>query len=160
MEGLPDPVKEFIEKSSPAMGEIGFGGVMGYCSGVAFRRVGRAMGVVVGLGFIGVQAAASSGYLNVDWNKIRDDAIKPLDTVSLFKCLPTSTVFTFLTCMHLLSCAARTRTESWTAWMLRRTGTMPKRSCRTRFPVREASRLDSCLVLVADKHCPTYGILL
>ena len=54
---------------------------MGYCSGMAFRRVGKALGVVIGIGFIGVQTAASMGYINVDWNKIRDDAIKPLDAV-------------------------------------------------------------------------------
>jgi len=54
---------------------------MGYCSGMAFRRVGRALGVVIGVGFMGVQAAAASGYIDVDWNKVKDDAIKPFDTV-------------------------------------------------------------------------------
>ena len=55
---------------------------MGYCSGMAFRRVGKAFGVVIGLGFMGVQAAASSGYLQVDWEKVKKDAlIEPLDAV-------------------------------------------------------------------------------
>jgi uncharacterized membrane protein (Fun14 family) len=53
--------------------------VMGYCSGMAFRRVGKALGVVIGLGFMGLQGASSLGYVAVDWNKIKDDAIKPLD---------------------------------------------------------------------------------
>lgn len=48
---------------------------------MAFRRVGRALGVVIGIGFIGVQTASSMGYLDVNWNKIKDDAIKPLDVV-------------------------------------------------------------------------------
>mmetsp|Transcript_43629 Transcript_43629/g.105796 ORF Transcript_43629/g.105796 Transcript_43629/m.105796 type:complete len:97 (+) Transcript_43629:540-830(+) len=52
---------------------------MGYCSGMAFRRVGKAMGVVIGLGFMGLQGAASLGYVAVDWSKIKDDALKPLD---------------------------------------------------------------------------------
>lgn len=55
---------------------------MGYFSGMAFRRVGRAVGVVIGLGFMGLQTAKSMGYIDVDWTKIKDDAIKPLDTVS------------------------------------------------------------------------------
>ncbi len=59
--------------------------VMGYCSGMAFRRAGKALGVVIGIGFIGVQTAASMGYIDVDWNKIKDDAIKPLDLVRVKK---------------------------------------------------------------------------
>jgi len=31
---------------------------------------------------MGLQTAKSMGYIDVDWNKIRGDAIKPLDTVS------------------------------------------------------------------------------
>jgi uncharacterized membrane protein (Fun14 family) len=54
---------------------------MGYCSGMAFRRAGRALGVVIGIGFIGVQSAASLGYIDVDWTKVKNDAIKPLDAV-------------------------------------------------------------------------------
>jgi len=72
-------VQQFVEKNKDALSEISFGGVMGYCSGMAFRRVGKAVGVVVGVGFIGLQTAKSMGYIDVDWNKIRDDAIKPLD---------------------------------------------------------------------------------
>jgi len=30
---------------------------------------------------MGLQTAKSMGYIDIDWNKIRDDAIKPLDTV-------------------------------------------------------------------------------
>jgi uncharacterized membrane protein (Fun14 family) len=53
---------------------------MGYCSGMAFRRVGKFAGAVLGFGFMGVQAAQSSGYINVNWNKIEEDVfIKPLD---------------------------------------------------------------------------------
>jgi FUN14 domain-containing protein 1 len=79
---MSDPVNEFLQRSGPAVSQLSFGGVVGYCSGMAFRRVGKAVGVVIGLGFIGLQTASSFGYLQVDWDKIRDDAIKPLDTVS------------------------------------------------------------------------------
>ena len=77
-----DPVNEALERLKVAAPELTFGGAMGYASGMAFRRIGRVFGVVVGLGFMGVQAASSSGYIDVDWDKIRADAIDPLDVVS------------------------------------------------------------------------------
>lgn len=80
---IPDQFSEFIKANAPVANQLGFGGVMGYCSGMAFRRVGRAVGVVIGLGFMGVQAAAASGYIDVDWEKVKGDAIKPFDTVSI-----------------------------------------------------------------------------
>ena len=30
-----------------------------------------------------MQTAKNMGYIDVDWNKIKDDAIKPLDTVRI-----------------------------------------------------------------------------
>lgn len=39
------------------------------------------------VGFMGLQTAKSMGYIDVDWQKIRDDAIKPLDTVSINECI-------------------------------------------------------------------------
>lgn len=79
---IPDQMSEFIKANAPALNQLGFGGIMGYCSGMAFRRVGKAVGVMAGLGFMGVQAAVASGYVDVDWNKVKNDAIKPFDTVS------------------------------------------------------------------------------
>ena len=81
MDKIPDQVTELIKANGPAMNQMGFGGVMGYCSGMAFRRVGRFVGVVVGLGFMGAQFASSTGYIDVDWNKVKTDAIKQIDTV-------------------------------------------------------------------------------
>lgn len=75
-----DIVQQFIDKNKDSFGQIGFGGAMGYCSGMAFRRVGKFFGLVIGVGFMGLQTAKSMGYVDVNWQKIRDDAIKPLDT--------------------------------------------------------------------------------
>jgi len=75
-----DVVNQFIDKNKDALSEISFGGVMGYCSGMAFRKVGRGVGLVAGVGFIGLQTAKHMGYIDVDWDKIGRDAIKPLDT--------------------------------------------------------------------------------
>lgn len=77
----PDPMEIFIERAGPAATQVGFGSIVGYCSGLAFRKVGRFAGVVLGMGYIGVQAAASSGYITVNWDKVQNDAMKPLDAV-------------------------------------------------------------------------------
>jgi uncharacterized membrane protein (Fun14 family) len=53
--------------------------VMGYCSGLAFRKASRFAAVIIGVSFMGLQGAKSLGYIDVDWNKIKDDALKPLD---------------------------------------------------------------------------------
>ncbi|KAG7355793.1 FUN14 family protein [Nitzschia inconspicua] len=74
-----DVVKQYIEKNKDALSQISFGGVMGYCSGLAFRKASRFAAVIIGAGFMGLQGAKSLGYIEVDWNKIKDDAIKPLD---------------------------------------------------------------------------------
>lgn len=80
---IPEQMTAFLKANSETMNQLGFGGVMGYCSGMAFRRVGRAFGVVLGLGFMGAQAAAATGYIDIDWNKVKTDAIKPFDTVRI-----------------------------------------------------------------------------
>mmetsp|Transcript_6132 Transcript_6132/g.14883 ORF Transcript_6132/g.14883 Transcript_6132/m.14883 type:complete len:126 (-) Transcript_6132:1558-1935(-) len=74
-----DIVQQFIDKNKDSFGQIGFGGAMGYCSGMAFRRVGKIFGLMIGVGFMGLQTAKSYGYIDVDWNKIKGDAIAPLD---------------------------------------------------------------------------------
>ena len=58
---------------------------MGYCSGMAFRKAGRVFGALIGVGFMGLQTAKSMGYIDIHWDKIKDDAIKPLDAVSFTK---------------------------------------------------------------------------
>lgn len=75
-----DVVQQYLERAKVAGPAVGFGGMLGYCSGLAFRKVGKVFGVAVGLTFMGVQTAASSGYITVNWDKVKNDSfIKPLD---------------------------------------------------------------------------------
>mmetsp|Transcript_25182 Transcript_25182/g.62081 ORF Transcript_25182/g.62081 Transcript_25182/m.62081 type:complete len:89 (-) Transcript_25182:41-307(-) len=78
-----DPVESALDKLKPIVSKISFGSVVGYCSGMALKKVGKAVAFVIGVGFIGVQSAVYSGYITVDWGKVSGDAMKPLDTVSL-----------------------------------------------------------------------------
>lgn len=68
-----DVVESAIEKAKPIIAKLSFGAIMGYCSGVAMKKIGKAVAVIVGIGFIGLQTASSSGYIAVDWTKISDD---------------------------------------------------------------------------------------
>jgi uncharacterized membrane protein (Fun14 family) len=83
----PDPVEAALDKLKPVLSQVSFGSVVGYCSGMALKKVGKAFAFVIGVGFIGVQSAVHAGYIQVDWGKISKDAFKPLDTVRLYLCL-------------------------------------------------------------------------
>lgn len=78
-----DPVNQLIEKAKPQISKLTFGGVVGYCSGAAAKKVGKAIAVLAGLTFIAIQSAVHTGYISVDWDKIKDDAVAKVDTVSL-----------------------------------------------------------------------------
>jgi uncharacterized membrane protein (Fun14 family) len=75
-----DAIEKLLDKAKPIIAKISFGGVMGYCSGTALKKVGKALAFVIGCGFIGLQVAVSSGYIDVDWNKVRDDAVGKMDS--------------------------------------------------------------------------------
>ena len=72
-----------IDKARPIIAKISFGSIMGFCSGYALKQVGKVAAVVLGAGFIAAQTCVSYGYIQVDWNKVKDDAIKKVDTVSV-----------------------------------------------------------------------------
>ena len=77
-----DPMTVAIEAAKPILAKASFGSVVGFCSGYAVKQAGKLAAVVIGTGFIAVQTAASLGYIDVNWTKVKDDAIKSVDTVS------------------------------------------------------------------------------
>ena len=74
-----DLVEQAIDKLKPILSNLSFGAVMGYCSGTAMKKVGKALAVVIGIGFIGLQSAASAGYIEVDWHKISGGIVAKMD---------------------------------------------------------------------------------
>lgn len=78
-ENKKDVVEEAIEKAKPILAKLSFGALMGYCSGIALKKVGKAVAFIVGIGFIGLQTASSSGYIAVDWSKFLDDLKMKVD---------------------------------------------------------------------------------
>ena len=80
-----DPMAIAIEKARPIIAKVSFGSVMGFCSGYAVKQAGKVAALVLGTGFIALQTCVSYGYIEVDWGKVKDDAIKKVDTVSAQK---------------------------------------------------------------------------
>jgi len=72
-------MEKLIDMFGPYVMKCGFGGAMGFCSGLAARKLGMVVAYLVGVGFIGVQVAAYNGYIDVDWYAIKDEAVKILD---------------------------------------------------------------------------------
>ncbi|KAG0253168.1 hypothetical protein BG011_006514 [Mortierella polycephala] len=50
--------------------ELTFGTLMGLCSGYLFKKLGRMMMLVIGLGFVSLQLLTTSGYIHVNWGLI------------------------------------------------------------------------------------------
>ncbi|KAL3930361.1 MAG: hypothetical protein SGBAC_011801 [Bacillariaceae sp.] len=75
-----DAVESALDKLKPIAAQISFGSVVGYCSGMAMKKVGKAVAFIIGIGFVGLQSAVYAGYIQVNWEKITGDATSPLDT--------------------------------------------------------------------------------
>ncbi|XP_016361119.1 FUN14 domain-containing protein 1-like [Sinocyclocheilus anshuiensis] len=63
------------EKHSVAT-QIMTGGAAGWCVGYLFQRVGKIAATAVGGGFLLLQIANHSGYVQVDWKKVEKDVNK------------------------------------------------------------------------------------
>lgn len=74
-----DVVQSILSKAKPILGNIGFGSIVGYCSGLAMRSIGRAAAVLIGGTFIGLQVAVGMGYIDVKWDKVGDQTKQAID---------------------------------------------------------------------------------
>ncbi len=74
-----DPIERLIAQVVPVMAPLGFAGVMGFCSGVAAKRVSRESAYLVGVGFCILQGLSYMGYIHVNYTKVADDAKNALD---------------------------------------------------------------------------------
>jgi uncharacterized membrane protein (Fun14 family) len=74
-----DPVNQVIEGLTPILAKLGFGGIMGYCSGLALKKIGKAVAFMIGVGFIFLQTLAYKGYITIDWDQIKLSLHKTVD---------------------------------------------------------------------------------
>lgn len=78
-DGQNDPVARAIKAAAPLMAKLGFGGVLGYCSGYALRTVGKMAAVAIGVSFCGLQYLQYKGYIKIDYGAVEKVAEKSLD---------------------------------------------------------------------------------
>ncbi|KAL1496801.1 hypothetical protein AB1Y20_014387 [Prymnesium parvum] len=60
-------------------GTVTFGSMMGFCSGYALKKVGRASAATIGVIFMGMTMAEKAGYVAVNWDNVERDVMRKLD---------------------------------------------------------------------------------
>lgn len=55
-----DPINQLLDKAKPIISKISFGSIVGYCSGAAAKKIGKAVAILCGLGFIAIQSGKNS----------------------------------------------------------------------------------------------------
>jgi len=58
----------------------GFGTVMGACTGVALKKLGKAAMGITGFIFMSLTAAEKQGFMTVHWDKVKEKTMKLIDT--------------------------------------------------------------------------------
>lgn len=59
--------------------QLSYGFISGYCSGLALKKVGKAVATVFGLGFVCLQTLSYYGYVTVDHKRIEQQVESALD---------------------------------------------------------------------------------
>lgn len=77
-----DVVTTTIDQFKPIISKIGFGTVLGYCSGMVMKKVSQSIGILLGTTFIGLQIAVSMGYIDVKWDKVSDGIQAKIDVTN------------------------------------------------------------------------------
>lgn len=72
---------DLVTKYKPLLQKLSISSIVGYCSGVTAKRVGKSLAFIAGLGFVALQALAHKGFVTVDWKKVQKSTIEKLDTV-------------------------------------------------------------------------------
>ncbi|AEB11388.1 FUN14 domain-containing protein [Marinithermus hydrothermalis] len=68
-----------MENLQPFVGQITFGGLAGFATGYALKKIGKVLAVILGIGFLSLQLLAYAGYIQIDWTRIQQDVDPLLD---------------------------------------------------------------------------------
>ncbi|CAM9560221.1 unnamed protein product [Discosporangium mesarthrocarpum] len=74
-----DAVDKLIDRVGAQLGDVGFGAVVGFSSGYALKKVGKAAAVGIGLIFVTAQALSYYGVIDVKWKKVGEKAKNMMD---------------------------------------------------------------------------------
>lgn len=71
----------------PLLTKLTFSSVMGYCSAITAKKIGKGIAFVAGLGFMALQGMAYAGFVDVNWKEVEKSVANAVDTVSTVLCI-------------------------------------------------------------------------
>lgn len=71
---------DILSQYRPLIQQFSLSSILGYCSAVSAKRIGKALAFIGGLGFVCLQAMVHKGYITVDWKKIEKSVADVVDT--------------------------------------------------------------------------------
>lgn len=74
-----DGLGAILAASKPFLKKLSFSSLMGYCSAVTTKTVGKGVAFCVGLGFVFIQTLVFKGFINVDWKKVEEKVVEAVD---------------------------------------------------------------------------------
>lgn len=79
----PLDFNSILTKYKPLLQKLSLSSVMGYCSAITAKRVGKSVAFVAGLGFMVLQGLVYAEFVAVDWKKVEKKVVDAVDTVRL-----------------------------------------------------------------------------
>jgi uncharacterized membrane protein (Fun14 family) len=61
-----------VEVITPLLTQLGVGGIAGLCVGYALIKIGRLIALILGLAFLGLQALAYKGIININYTALEE----------------------------------------------------------------------------------------
>lgn len=62
-EAAPDA----LQSLAPLAAQVGLGGVLGFCAGLAIKKIGKVVAVIIGVVFVLIQVLAYYDVISIDW---------------------------------------------------------------------------------------------
>ncbi len=75
-----DDINSILSQYGPLIQQFSLSSLLGYCSAVSAKRIGKTLAFIGGLAFVSLQAMVHKGYIQVDWKKIEQSVKDAVDT--------------------------------------------------------------------------------
>mmetsp|Transcript_13990 Transcript_13990/g.21643 ORF Transcript_13990/g.21643 Transcript_13990/m.21643 type:complete len:140 (+) Transcript_13990:167-586(+) len=75
-----DDDNSILSHYRPLIQQFSLSSLLGYCSAVSAKRIGKTLAFIGGLAFVSLQALVHKGFISVDWKKIEESVKDAVDT--------------------------------------------------------------------------------
>ena len=80
-DGDSDNFQSILAPYAPLLQKLTFSSILGYCSAITAKRIGKSIAFAVGLGFVVCQGLVYKGFVTVDWKRVETSVAHAVDTV-------------------------------------------------------------------------------